>query len=214
MAEENVCGLPADRVLPIGRDGSHRVDSRASGTPHHPRCWAARHSRRRPSRGHVGSHGGSQGGSHGHATHTEAVNPVGHSLIWALSWLSPLTLGGFLLLFGGAGLLAGGSALALPIAVVAGLLGAIAIRSLMSAFVRASTPPLALTAEGAIGTVNATIRAGQTGEVVYTLEGLTRSMPARSDEGGEIPRGAQVVITRTGGGFAYVELLDQLEEST
>lgn len=163
---------------------------------------------------HHAGHGGSQGGSHGHATHTEAVNPVGHSLIWALSWLSPLTLGGFLLLFGGAGLLAGGSALALPIAVVAGLLGAIAIRSLMSAFVRASTPPLALTAEGAIGTVNATIRAGQTGEVVYTLEGLTRSMPARSDEGGEIPRGAQVVITRTGGGFAYVELLDQLEEST
>lgn len=163
---------------------------------------------------HTVGHGGTHSGSHTHGTHADAGNPIGHSLVWALSWLSPLTAGGFLLLFGGAGLLGGGSALALPVAIVAGLLGAIAVRSLMAAFVRASTPPLALTAEGAIGTVNATIRSGETGEVVYTLEGLTRSMPARSDESGEIPRGVQVVITRTGGGFAYVEPLERLEEST
>jgi membrane protein implicated in regulation of membrane protease activity len=134
------------------------------------------------------------------------------SMVWVLSWLSPLTLGGFALLFGGAGLLAGGSGLALPVAIVAGLIGAIAIRALMSAFERSSVAPLSATSEGAIGEINATIRPGSSGQVSYTLEGLARNVIARAeDPQATIPRGTQVVITRREGGVAFVEPLDPLE---
>ena len=130
---------------------------------------------------------------------------------WGASWLSPLTISAAALWFGGIGLLAEGSVLALLFAIVAALMGATLIRYLMSALVRASTPPLSLGAEGALATVNATIRPDATGEVIYTLEGLHRSLPARSEIGGVIPRGTAVVITRREGGFAWVEPLEPLE---
>jgi len=165
--------------------------------------------------GHAGhGHTGQGHTGQGHAAHAhDAGSAVLGSMVWALSWLSPLTLGGFALLFGGAGLLAGGSAFALPIAIVAGLAGALAIRALMNAFVRASVPPLSATAEGAIGQINATIRPGSSGQVSYTLEGLARNVIARAeDPAATIPRGTEVVITRREGGVAFVESLDPLEE--
>ncbi|HEX8917783.1 MAG TPA: hypothetical protein VF898_04735 [Chloroflexota bacterium] len=159
--------------------------------------------------GHTGHAPAGQGHAGGHS----AGSAMRGSMVWALSWLSPLTLGGFALLFGGAGLLAGGSAFALPIAIAAGLAGAIAIRALMDAFVRASVPPLSATAEGAIGEINATIRPGSSGQVSYTLEGLARNVIARAeDPKATIPRGTQVVITRREEGVAFVEPLDPLEE--
>jgi hypothetical protein len=93
---------------------------------------------------------------------------------------------------------------------MAALVGAILIRALMAAFIRSGTPPLELTGEGAIATVNAAIRADAPGEVVYTLEGLHRSMPARSVNGAAIPRGTSVVIVRRERGIAWVEPLDPL----
>jgi hypothetical protein len=62
--------------------------------------------------------------------------------------------------------------------------------------------------------VNAAIRAQGTGEVVYTLEGLQRSSPARSIDGRALPRGASVVIVRRESGIAYVEALDPLLEDS
>ena len=173
--------------------------------------------------GHLHLHGGHAHAGHTHTghAHTGQGHTGGHnagtavrgSMVWALSWLSPLTLGGFALLFGGAGLLAGGSAFALLIAVVAGLAGAFAIRALMDAFVRASVQPLSASAEGAIGEINATIQAGSNGRVSYTLEGLARNVIARAeDPTATIPRGTQVVITRREKGVAFVEFLDPLEE--
>jgi membrane protein implicated in regulation of membrane protease activity len=153
------------------------------------------------------------GHGHAHAGHASGGGDVLRgSMVWALSWLSPLTIGGFALLFGGAGLLAGGSGLALPIAIVAGLIGAVAIRALMSAFERSSVEPLSATPDGAIGEINATIRPGSSGQVSYTLEGLSRSVIARAEDPlVTIPRGTQVVITRREGGVAFVEPLDPLE---
>jgi hypothetical protein len=84
------------------------------------------------------------------------------------------------------------------------------VRMVMNAFIRASVEPLSLTAEGAIGTVNAAIRENGTGEVVFTLEGLQRSIPARSLDGQALPRGTSVVIVRREKGLAYVESLDPL----
>lgn len=159
--------------------------------------------------GHVGHHGHLH---HGHVHHAggHLHDWAGSIVGWTLSWLSPLTLSAALLWFGGAGLLTESTPLALPTAIVAAIAAAWLVRALMDTLAASSTAPLALTAEGAIGTVNATIRAGGTGEVIYTLEGLHRSMPARSVDGISIPRGASVVITRSASGIAWVEPLDPL----
>jgi hypothetical protein len=140
------------------------------------------------------------------------VGRLATSFGWTLSWLSPLTIAAAALWFGGIGLIAGGGVLGLILAIVAAMVGAFIVRSLLNAFVRSSTAPLVLSAEGAVATVNATIRPDAPGEVLYTLEGLHRSLPARSSDGQTIPRGTAVVITRREGGFAWVEPLDPLEE--
>ena len=154
--------------------------------------------------------------THGPHAATKAVapphSPLSSSLGWALSWLNPLSLAAAALWFGAAGLIAEGNRLALLIAVVAALVGAALVRGVMNAFVRSSTPPLQLSAEGAIGVVNSTIRPGASGEVLFTVENLHRSIPARSEEGIIIPRGTEVVITRREGGFAWVEPLQPLED--
>ncbi|GAC1330479.1 MAG: hypothetical protein NVS2B16_22090 [Chloroflexota bacterium] len=166
--------------------------------------------------GHVGVHGGHQhaAGHHaaGHhaAVHHDTASAAQSVLGFVLTWISPVTIGGALLLFGGIGLLAGSSALALPAAIVAGIAGALILRTFMGALVKASSDPLVLTGDGAYGTVNATIHPGATGEVVYTLEGLHRSAIARSEEQVEIPRGTPVVITRRDRGIAWVEPLEPL----
>ncbi len=161
--------------------------------------------------GHVG-HGHHGHLQHGHVHHAggNLHDWTGSIVWWTLSWLSPLTLAAALLWFGGAGLLAESTPVAIPAALLAAIAAAWLVRTLMSSLANSSTAPLALTAEGAIGTVNATIRAGGTGEVIYTLEGLHRSMPARSVDGTSIPRGASVVITGSAGGIAWVEPLDPL----
>ncbi len=173
--------------------------------------------------------------AHGHTTTAHAA-PAGHSqatphvavahgaalpawltasLAWTLSWLSPLNLAGAALWFGGIGLLAEillpFSWLALPFAVAGGLFGALLLRALMAAFVRSSVAPLRADAIGALATVNASIRADGPGEVIYTLEGLHRSTPARSVDGTPIPRGATVVILRREKGMAWVQPLDPLD---
>lgn len=132
---------------------------------------------------------------------------------WAFSWLSPLTLAAAALGFGAAGLLVSmaSQALAVPLAVAGALIAAVAVRALMRAFVRAETPALAATAEGAMGTINAPIREDRAGEVVYTLEGLQRSAPARTLDGVPLPRGARVVIVRRERGMAWVAPLDPLQ---
>ena len=165
--------------------------------------------------GHAGTAHGHTAGDHGAthaAAHQQTAGWLAASTGWALSWFSPLTLAAAALCFGGIGLIGGSGVFALLVAVIAAVLGAALIRSLLGAFVRASTPPLQLTAEGALATVNATIRPDAPGEVIYTLEGLHRSLPARSTVAAVIPRGTAVVITRREGGFAWVEPLDPLTE--
>jgi len=125
---------------------------------------------------------------------------------WTLSWFSPLTLAAAALWFGALGLLTEGpfGAAALAPAIAGAGVGAFTIRCVMGALVRAGTPPLALGADGALATVNATIRPEATGEVIYTLEGLTRSMPARCLDGGILHRGTSVAIVRQEKGVAWV----------
>jgi len=176
----------------------------------------ATHSASQPSTGHLG-HAAPTHGPHAAPGGSAKVvapshTPLSSSLGWALSWLSPLSLAAAALWFGAAGLIAEGNRLALLVAVVAALVGAALVRGVMNAFVRSNTPPLQLSAEGAIGIVNSTIRPGASGEVLFTVENLHRSIPARSEEGIIIPRGTEVVITRREGGFAWVEPLQPLKD--
>jgi len=57
---------------------------------------------------------------------------------------------------------------------------------------------------GVLGRVTVPIRAGGTGEIVYSQANTRRSAGARSDTGAAIERGAEVVVTRYERGLAYV----------
>ena len=156
-------------------------------------------------------------GTHPPAMHTSGLQAAGHGpmgamLGWTLSWLSPLGLAGAALGFGGAGLLA---SLAIPAyapaaAAVGAVGGAAGVRALIGAFVRSETPALQAVAAGAEGVLSAPIREDGVGEVIYTLEGLRRSAPARRVDGGPLPRGNRVVIVRREAGIAWVVPLDPL----
>jgi hypothetical protein len=98
----------------------------------------------------------------------------------------------------------------MAIAVVAGIAGGLAVRSLIGAFARADAIPLSADATGAVGELSAPIRADAAGEVIYVLEGLRRSAAARSIDNTPLPRGTRVVIVRRERGVAYVSPLDPL----
>jgi membrane protein implicated in regulation of membrane protease activity len=204
----------------LGAGHAHAGHLTTSGTPHSHALGA--HGPHGP-HGHVlGAHGPHGQPVKGPGLHgaTGRLPVVPHRLAvtfgWTLSWLSPLTLAAGALWFGGAGLLAEGlvpaasGTVAVPLAVVAAVLGAALVRAAMAAFVRASTPPLRGDAVGAVGTLSAPIRVDAPGEVIYTLEGLRCSAAARSVDGTPLPRGTNVVIVRRERGIAWVEPLDPL----
>jgi len=57
---------------------------------------------------------------------------------------------------------------------------------------------------GVLGRVSNPIRAGGTGEIVYSQEGTRRVAGARSEGGVAIPKGAEVLVLRYEKGIAYV----------
>ncbi|HZT95610.1 MAG TPA: hypothetical protein VFB34_02115, partial [Chloroflexota bacterium] len=155
---------------------------------------------------------------HGHARgpgrpSAAARGRVSRASSWTLSWLSPLTVAAAMLWFGGAGLIGESrlAGLAVVLAAAAALIGAFVVRTMMRLLVEAATPPLEQGAEGALATVNATIRPDAAGEVIYSLEGLTRSSPARSLDGITIQRGESVAIVKRSQGVAWVSPLQEQE---
>jgi hypothetical protein len=63
---------------------------------------------------------------------------------------------------------------------------------------------------GVLGRVCSSIRAGGTGEIIYTQMGTRRVCGARSDDGGAIAKGTEVVVTRYEKGIAYVRLWSEM----
>jgi len=59
---------------------------------------------------------------------------------------------------------------------------------------------------GVLGRLSLPIRAGGTGEIIYSQAGTRRSCGARAEDGSEIAKGAEVVVTRYERGIAYVRL--------
>lgn len=57
---------------------------------------------------------------------------------------------------------------------------------------------------GVLGNLSVGIRPGGTGEIIFLQGGSRRGMGARSEDGGAIARGTEVVVTRCEKGIAYV----------
>ena len=63
---------------------------------------------------------------------------------------------------------------------------------------------------GVLGRVASPIRAGGTGELLYSRDGTRRAVPARSEDGTEIRRDTEVIVTRYEKGIAYVRRWEEL----
>ena len=64
---------------------------------------------------------------------------------------------------------------------------------------------------GVVGKVSCAITAGGTGEIVYEQLGARRSVPARSEDGTEIPKQEEVFVVSYEKGVAYVRRWEEVE---
>lgn len=190
---------------PIGHAVGH-----ASGVIHH----ALPHGHADGQGAHVATHSSASQGQSA-ATHA-ATNPP----IWAtaLSYLNLYAIMAFLFWFGLIGYILHnltnfGSLSAFLGALLVGIVGAVLVNIAMSRLMGRGDDGV-LTAEssemvGTIATVSMPIRAGGIGEVIYTKgAGGRKSIGARSLDGLEIPRNAEVVIIGYEKGIAQVQTWD------
>jgi membrane protein implicated in regulation of membrane protease activity len=133
------------------------------------------------------------------------------------SWFNMATIAAFLAWFGGTGYLleryySVWFVLALGISIVSGI-GASAVVFWFVAKVlierEAPLDPADYDMVGVLGKLSNPIRAGGTGEVIYSQEGTRRVAGARSEDGAAIPKGTEVVVTRYEKGIAYVRAWDE-----
>lgn len=154
-------------------------------------------------------------GSHGVAPGHGGVDAGGHGA--SISPYNFATLMAFLAWFGGMGYLLSrgrlGHLLVLGVAFLSGAAGAGLVFGFLTKvllkherFLDAADFEMT----GVLGAVTVPIRAGGTGEIVYSQEGTRRSAGARSENGNAIPRGSEVVVTRYEKGIAYVRLWQEL----
>lgn len=124
----------------------------------------------------------------------------------------------FLAWFGGVGYLLSsrsrlGSLLVLAVASAAGAAGASLIFGFLTRVLLRRERWLEAAdfeMRGMLGKVIVPIRRGGTGEIVYSQAGTRRCAGARSENGEEIPRGSEVVVTRYEKGLAYVRPWEEL----
>jgi membrane protein implicated in regulation of membrane protease activity len=139
----------------------------------------------------------------------------GRGLRSRLSAVNMTAITAFLTWFGGAGLVVAqttrlGALPAGAIAVIAGTAGGSIINRLIRGLVRSERPLLPSSIVGKVATITSPIRAGGTGEIVYSLHGTRHAEAARADSGAGIDKGTKVVVVRHEKGIAYVSSLDEL----
>jgi hypothetical protein len=167
-----------------------------------------------PGHGHVG-HAASPG--HAAASGAPAADASGEHAHPAHSGVSPfnfVTLTAFLAWFGGTGyLLTRFSAIwvgaGLLFSVLGGLVGGGIIFLFLSRVLISREEfmdPADYEMVGVLGRICSPIRAGGTGELLYSQMGTRRVCGARSDDGTAIGKGTEVVVTRYERGLAYVRL--------
>jgi hypothetical protein len=143
---------------------------------------------------------------------------AGHVHHGAVSPFNPPSLAAFLAWFGGAGyLLTRFSPLwvgtALSLSVLAGLVGGAIIFFFLTKVLISDQEyldPADFEMVGVLGKLSVPIREGGTGELIYSQMGTRRVCGARSDNGGAIARGTEVVVTRYDRGIAYVRLWSEM----
>jgi len=161
---------------------------------------------------HLGGHGapgGHAGGGHG-------GGGVGRASVGA--FLNPVTLAAFLAWFGGIGYLLTRLSkvwfvIGLGVAVASGMAGAGVLYLFMSRVLMSdeeNLDPADFEMTGVLGRTSLPIRAGGTGEIVYSQCGTRRSCGARAEDGKAIPKGAEVVVTRYEKGIAYLRLWSEM----
>ena len=65
---------------------------------------------------------------------------------------------------------------------------------------------------GILGRVSSPIRRGGVGELIYVRDGARRPLCARSEDGREIVRDEEVIVTRFEKGIAYVRTWDAMTQ--
>jgi hypothetical protein len=160
--------------------------------------------------GHAGGHGAPAGGHDGALkAQIDQGAPSFFNLSSAMAFLTWFGGAGYILrIYYGAWL-----PVAFGIAFVAGAIGASVVFLFLSRVLFASQrilDPKDYYLPGTLARVTSPIRAGGTGEIVYTKGDSRHVAGARSLDGREIARGAEVVIMRYERGLAYVQRWDDL----
>lgn len=161
------------------------------------------------------------GHGHFHLGHGAGHHGGGHGSHGAsFGFFNPMSLAVFLAWFGGTGyllvhlrhifVLAG-----LALSTLAGFIGAgivvvFATRYLMAH--ESSLDPMDFDMIGVLGKVSGTIRKQGTGEIIFEQEGARKACAARTEDGYELGRGEEVVVTRFDKGVAYVRRWSELAE--
>ena len=166
------------------------------------------------------------GGLHWHLPHgwggpqvhagPHAGHGAGHGA--EASFFNPVTSAAFLAWFGGTGyLLTRFSSvwftLGFMLALASGLLGAGIVFLFLSRVLTSkeeNLDPADFDMVGVLGKLSMPIRAGGTGEMIYSQAGTRRSCGARAEDGSAIAKGTEVVVTRYEKGIAYVRLWTEM----
>lgn len=169
---------------------------------------------------HVHVHGGGHGhgvhGAHlGHAAHGAHAPGGAHGAHGdsGPGFFNFSTATAFLAWFGGAGYLLTRYSSVWPIgglllAAAVGVVGAAVVFAFMAKVLYSpheNLDPDDYDVVGQLGKVSVPIRAGGTGEILFTQAGARRVAGARSEDGSSIDKGIEVVITKYQNGLAYVK---------
>jgi membrane protein implicated in regulation of membrane protease activity len=145
------------------------------------------------------------------ATHT-GTGVASSTARGVTSWLNPPVLFAFLAWFGGTGFLLTQYyrvwfLLGLAAAIFAGVIGAAIVSWFL---VKVLLPHETILQDsdyelvGTVARVNSPIRAGGTGEIIFSQAGVRRCAGARHEDGQALEKGREVVIARVEKGIAYV----------
>jgi len=160
-----------------------------------------------PAGGHAPSAGSAPGAGGQQADRGSSVSPF-----------NPPSMAAFLAWFGGTGyLLTRFSAFwvgtALLLSVISGLVGGAIIFLFLTKVLISDEEyldPADFEMVGVLGKLSVPIRAGGTGELIYSQMGTRRVCGARCEDGSAIAKGTEVVVTRYDKGIAYVRLWSEM----
>ena len=160
--------------------------------------------------GHGGGHGAHAGGGHSALAHASS-GPSSFNFSTATA---------FLAWFGGTGYLLTRYSSVWPVAglflaAAVGVSGAAVVFAFMAKVLYSpheNLDPDDYDVVGLLGVVSIPIRAGGTGEILFTQAGGRRVAGARSEDGSAIAKGVEVVIMRYHKGLAYVKTWAEMAE--